>query len=811
MSFKRSTIVSFLMGITTFYAVSHAAVITVSRSGGQYGTIQEAVDAASPGDQIVITDGETYEEQVTIDSTENITLRSDSEEKPTIVWKDTEHIHPVNGIEAGEGIIDYEQNGALRVFHSKKITIEGINVDGNGAFTFGGDNIWGMSAFQHGNAAITLWSAGNVVIRDCDISNAFIGIYIKDNGNGGVNANQNPDDLSIWNFDGFGQDGNHLIENNRIHDNSWGLFLESLWDLGSTVRNNLFYDNHHYSDEFAQEVYDLTDDGLNHSGGAICLKDCRHSPVAVYNNTFRHNFLLFCGHWRAGVQHLIFNNIYSTPHKYYDDETVFISSYHHMDALFPYRMQNCLYASRNETPTIGCRRVQHLMMDPQTDEMVEKDSIVCFYYQVRITNDFTRFIEEEYMVDLVLPLSTGDTIITESVGDAILPGAIIDEIFPNEAQMRWLETDYVDSISNFELFQSVDRSSSDFLLPDSNNPLVQQFIVDKGWESAGPSDGDGSIADIGANPSPGTVARVLPLAPVQLSEEGQAILRFRLSSDEPFENPRISFLRYVNVRADDERSGMCYGETIEETDMTEITTSSSVALGSNELTVDMPETGDYGFFEMVIEGSGEAGRAVASDVGFIPFRRNEYNIRVSILSADETEVLNEIETGDTVKLRIQMSDTAAQSTVSPVAVNLSSGATLKGPDMKNLVIDEVSGSVTVPVVFTNAPEDGIEYINVTTTGFTSSIVNGTSAAVTIKGESMPVKRSGKITGPLLNNRDMNFTVYSMNGRVVYRCKAESFSQFKRMDHMRTLGTGVFLVRMHAPDGNFSGIRRITRF
>lgn len=60
---------------------------------------------------------------------------------------------------------------------ARRITIDGIGVDGGGIDCFRCRwNLGCRFAFQHGNAAITLWIAGDVVIRNCDIRNAFFGM-----------------------------------------------------------------------------------------------------------------------------------------------------------------------------------------------------------------------------------------------------------------------------------------------------------------------------------------------------------------------------------------------------------------------------------------------------------------------------------------------------------------------------------------------------------------------------------------------------------------------------------------------------------
>ena len=66
----------------------------------------------------------------------------------------------------------------------------------------------------------------------------------------------------------------------------------------------------------------------NQPGGALFFKDHLLSPLAIYNNTFWHNFINFAGQCAPGCQHLIFNNIYARPNKFND-------SYFAMDKLLP--------------------------------------------------------------------------------------------------------------------------------------------------------------------------------------------------------------------------------------------------------------------------------------------------------------------------------------------------------------------------------------------------------------------------------------------------------------------------------------------
>lgn len=82
----RQFVLSFFLSSTILFSTSSSSVLTVSKTGdGQYNTIQAAIDASVPGDEIIILDSSVYDEQVTIDSTKrDLILRSSSSSKPTI-------------------------------------------------------------------------------------------------------------------------------------------------------------------------------------------------------------------------------------------------------------------------------------------------------------------------------------------------------------------------------------------------------------------------------------------------------------------------------------------------------------------------------------------------------------------------------------------------------------------------------------------------------------------------------------------------------------------------------------------------------
>jgi len=353
--------------------------ITVAKVGGMFSTIQAAVNVAQPGQVIEILDTEVYAEQVTIDGRigaytgagggfadvhhwgagvvggkYGITIRyvpaPGVAGRPAIRWQDTRNQSPRDSIEARNmsdsvgAAGNYETCGALRILRTYGVTIEGIIIDGVASAPYGYPRVWGgVDPMVHGNAAVAISVSGNIQIRDCELRNAYYGIFITDRNTGGIFANPNPHDSDadlIIPLSGFGKMGNHLIEYNKIHNNSAGIFSQSAWDLGSTIRYNLIYSNYHKPTTVFPAG--LADHGDFVAGG-IKFKDQYLSPVAIYNNTFHDNEGNIYGTWRVGYQHLIFNNIFGARRGSTND-IFFIEGAH------PYRMKNSVFL-QNLLPT----------------------------------------------------------------------------------------------------------------------------------------------------------------------------------------------------------------------------------------------------------------------------------------------------------------------------------------------------------------------------------------------------------------------------------------------------------------------------
>jgi len=671
--------------------------------GSCYTTVQAAVNAAKKGQVIEILDESTYREQVTIDGRatspwtgvtggkDGITLRyvpaggagaAWNHARPTILYRDITNTHPKNSSEAKQlsevtGAVNFETCGALRVLRAKGVTIEGIAVDGGGPFAFGQNSTWcnaqggDCSPLFHGNAAITLAVAGQVTIRDCDLKNAYFGINVKDRNTGGVFGNPNKADQdSTIPLSNFGMVGGHLFEYNKINTNVVGVFFESAWDFGSTVRYNLIYGN-----KIANQpnIASLPEPN-NQNAGAFMFKDMYLSPVAIYNNTLYDNSGNFCGHWQAGGQHLIFNNIFSksrpSENKGYDHMS--------LDGKFPFRMYHCVFSTDSS----------YLQLRQQNNYCSSNPETPGGRFVVDLRFQGTGFASPTSTTVNVATCKAEDTPLGQTQGQRmVLPGAKIPGLgeqmvtaadsFFSDANIRWLQTEGLGGAWSEllpSLFKSLSPASPDFLVPDWEKKAVQDFIKNKGWPAAGIRNNDGSIADLGAIPSTGvrqtTVARILPNSVVLLSANGaNATANFRLNENRgTLISPKIKSLRWIapiptntlenaGVASPTDPTGGNWPSRIRPVArdaVTPVTNTSALMVGNNSFSFTTGKTSvpRYGFFEIIAEGTDASGNTVASDVGFLPYRNLDYIFELVVTAPNGTSALKTLVAGEPYKLTV---------------------------------------------------------------------------------------------------------------------------------------------------------------
>jgi len=698
-----------------------------------YKSVQSAIDAAKDGDEVVIMDFAVYKEQVTIANKKNFILRSDNPKslrKPTIQYQDTKNVGPETCDEAKvEEKINFDQNGALRVMRSSGVIIDGIKVDGGGASYFAYPQVWdGNQKCQHplfhGNAAVVVWISGAVVVRNCDLMNSYFGISFKDRNEGGIYANANPADIKKWAvvpLSGFGKTGNHIVEYNRIHGNSWGIYFESTWDLGTVIRYNLIYENFQPTAKVT-DIQKLTTEGANQIGGALFFKDHCLSPVAVYNNTFWHNSFTIVGHWRAGSQYLAFNNIFAEPNVYWE-KNGWSNTWMVIDPVLVNRTYNSTYACQIQA---AAKQVQNVQApDPATNQQVVVPVTV---YQPRIMNG----MDQVERINMPVPIELRDgTIVTQTLQNVQVQGNRLIAAsggtkpmpFPAANNVRWLEPKFI----------STDPADPNFLVPDWEDSLINQFVVDQGWAGAGITDADGSPADLGAISKSGSrVANevmIVPTVPV-LIEGTTATAKFKFSGIQmdgvvgQMSNPVIKYSRWVNKIPNGANIMGNNIPPIEAADILNPTISNPLSWDDvNTLTFTVPARGAkdssmmYSFLELVVEGKDPTGNVIQTAVGFLPYRLLEYKFVIEVWDLGEKNKLTEVKAGQPVKLKISALNIATNKAITapikPVPVSLGSGASIYKRDGTVLdTIDSIQVSGVFEVIFRKVPEgNGLEIVS----------------------------------------------------------------------------------------------------
>lgn len=765
----KQSVVSAAFVVVLYAAAALPAIYTVAKDGsGNFTSIQAAVDMAGVNDQIRIHGSGIYEEQVTIDSTKSglqlIGLPAQGGAKPVVRYKDILNVHPENVSEAkNPETINYDKNGALRIIGATRIWIEGIVIDGGAPYTFGSDNVWegGGQAWpmQHGNAALCMLSSGNVVVKNCELQNAFFGAYINDYNSMGFYAIPIVSDGMSAHDAGTAKPlnvGNHSIEYCRIHDNSFGIMFENNMDMGSTVRYNLIYENHHATTPFAEQVKALTSEGGNLPGGAIGFKNDLITPMAIYNNTFWHNMFIFVGGWKAGGQHLLFNNIYAEPFVYYSNESAFGGSTH-LDMLKTYanRMHNCVIAAQQQKPSPS---------------------------YISVTNDLSQ------------PEAEGDT---------------LTKPFPPGAAICYLEMG--------TKFISTTPASEGFLVPDWTNTYVQKYVVDNGWEMSGVKDPDGSRADLGAVPKAGSqrgpTTVIIPAAPV-IVDSTEAVLSFVVKTVGPAGTEEMTSAKatlFGVVRNLD--TSDVFGSAYKAIPAANI---EAVTLGTYEVNVGVTNTirvpkamlkeSDYSFFEVIVAGRNGENAACPSTVGFLPYRKSDWTIRVEILNRARTELLREVQPGDTFSVRVAVvkiaDGTLFTTAIKKVTVETLFGnyLTITDGDKVRAMYDSIIGVTTFDAVFSAESKGGNENIVVygsrtADAGYSGApwfvgcsnnvvVLHDTSAVV--QGRPAARFRAKKVVAELID----------CSGRLVHRWNAGRYDEHRalRLPAIAT-GRGVYFVRI----------------
>ncbi|MBW9221435.1 right-handed parallel beta-helix repeat-containing protein [Methanothermococcus sp. SCGC AD-155-C09] len=259
-----------------------------------YKTIQEAIDAANPGNVIFVRDG-VYYENLVIDK--SITLRSE------------------NGPE--NCIIDGNNSGDVIVINADGVTIEGFTVRGD---------YWPDTGIKV--------KSNNNTIKNNNISNNWRGIDLDKSSNNSITNNNISDNYYGINMD---KSSNNRITNNDILDNHYSIYLDESSN-NSITNNNISKNNDDSIRLYKSNNNSIVDNNVSNNRNGIVLRRSNNNTIignnilnnnqsgisleyssnnVINSNTFINNSIFIEGwkldHWT----HIIENNIVNGKPLYY--------------------------------------------------------------------------------------------------------------------------------------------------------------------------------------------------------------------------------------------------------------------------------------------------------------------------------------------------------------------------------------------------------------------------------------------------------------------------------------------------------------
>ena len=427
----------------------------------------------------------------------------------------TSNIYSTNG---------FQHNGYVVIINSTNITIDGIAIDGTKPTTFVNTGVWsGKYDVFFGNVGINLFLSKNVSVRNTEILNCFSAFYFYNRNVGGAFAMPNVNDLdvsAIVPYSQFGKVGKHLIEKNYIHNNWYGVYDESEWDLGSVIRYNIF--NNNFNTQFAQNK-DSSSDANNMTGGFMYEKDNSIVPHKIYNNTINGSSVVFgLSYDKSGVQQYFYNNLV-TGWNHQGINATMLSNDRQMLSRWQYFIYNNTFELVSDTEI--SRQLQSFSSGNVNDSIACQDKnpgnkAPCYLTFNKPVNVLTSTRLDQWIwngwnvFSYNRPITfTGLYTLSTGITDTFL-------INPNQSQ-AWVDTFHVGGIIQYMQglgttkvdvssqlnywadtipYQSKIAGRATFFAPVWDSTIVKNTVLDQGWVAAGTRDADGSLPDRGAVP-----------------------------------------------------------------------------------------------------------------------------------------------------------------------------------------------------------------------------------------------------------------------------------------------------------------------
>jgi hypothetical protein len=610
-----------------------------------YKTIQAAVNACQSSQRCEIkVDAGTYAEQVSISTKSNMWLHgADTTNLPIIKYLDTLSTQPkdnVNGDGSDSWGLYSERNGVVQVLGSSdSVRLSHLKIDAVRHFSFQWENVWGSRWQFSGNSGVAITNARAVQIDHCDIYNSWWGIHFKDRNTGGVYAN-----LDLWEieqlvgtatpFSRFGQTGGHLFEKNRIHDNVWAFYAEQTWDLPATIRFNLVWNNavnsakdYVCANKTICGVPDASGgDKQYHAGGFFFQKDAMLVSHLLHNNTLYGNPQTIAGYYKAGKNHLFYNNLV-------DQQTTHIENY-------PSQAQytNIIYGYTNAHNNVVSDNGKAVFPLFGTSDPLWKAS--------NLVNAGTAPV------------------------DSFLSPVGHDNF--------WYKTPE---------FQSVTATSANFLCPDWSKANVTRTIAGKGWSKAG-SRGTTSVSgvytaeqsDVGAlwqngsgcqwggvQDSVGINLRVV--SPMLFYNQTDARFQFELTpisaQDSDFTEVSYFYTGYVDSIPFPSNLG---NMPLERSPVVGL--SGLLQFGLNDETFAFPRSslGEYGMLRFSVKAKHKNGKTYTSNLEIVEYRRLKYTLAIDLYNKAGVKV-DTVAKGDTVRVQVTVLDITMSNLSTGIVLN----------------------------------------------------------------------------------------------------------------------------------------------